>query len=46
MVAPANGFYSTKGEGKNQIRLAYVLNKVELIRCVEILKMALMSYQK
>ena len=46
MVAPASGFYSTKGEGKNQIRLAYVLNKVELIRCVEILKMALMSYQK
>ena len=46
MVAPASGFYSTKGEGKNQIRLAYVLNKVELIRCVEILKMALISYQK
>jgi aspartate aminotransferase len=46
MVAPASGFYSTKGEGKNQIRLAYVLNKEELIRCVEILKMALISYQK
>ena len=46
MVAPASGFYSTKGECKNQIRLAYVLNKEELIRCVEILKMALISYQK
>jgi aspartate aminotransferase len=46
MIAPASGFYSTKGEGKNQIRLAYVLNKEKLIRCVEILKMALISYQK
>ena len=27
MVAPASGFYSTPGEGKNQIRMAYVLNK-------------------
>jgi hypothetical protein len=27
MVAPASGFYSTPGEGKNQVRIAYVLNK-------------------
>ncbi|MBE7660804.1 pyridoxal phosphate-dependent aminotransferase [Tenacibaculum finnmarkense] len=46
MVAPASGFYSTKGEGKNQIRMAYVLNKVDLIRSVEILKIALTAYKK
>ena len=34
MVAPASGFYSTEGEGKNQIRMAYVLNKTDLIRSV------------
>ena len=44
MVAPASGFYSTPYVGKNQIRLAYVLNKKDLIRCVEILKIALETY--
>ena len=44
MVAPAEGFYSTKGEGKNQVRIAYVLNKEDLKRCVEILKIALEQY--
>ena len=44
MVAPASGFYSTKGEGKNQIRMAYVLNKENLIRSVDILAKALKQY--
>lgn len=44
MVAPASGFYSTKGEGKNQIRMAYVLNKKDLVRSVEILGEALKEY--
>ncbi|WP_271405175.1 pyridoxal phosphate-dependent aminotransferase [Tenacibaculum soleae] len=44
MVAPASGFYSTKGEGKNQVRIAYVLNKIDLIRSVEILKIAIEQY--
>ena len=44
MVAPASGFYSTEGEGKNQVRIAYVLNKKDLIRSVEILKEALKQY--
>jgi aspartate aminotransferase len=44
MVAPASGFYSTPGEGKNQVRIAYVLNKKDLIRSVEILKFALDKY--
>lgn len=44
MVAPASGFYSTKGSGKNQIRIAYVLNKKSLIRSVELIKLALEQY--
>ena len=44
MVAPASGFYSTPGEGKNQIRMAYVLNKKDLIKSVEILGEALKQY--
>ncbi|UKM64780.1 pyridoxal phosphate-dependent aminotransferase [Flavobacteriaceae bacterium GSB9] len=44
MVAPANGFYSTPGEGLNQIRIAYVLNKESLVRAVHILKEALKVY--
>jgi aspartate aminotransferase len=46
MVAPASGFYSTPGEGKNQIRMAYVLNKKDLIKSVEILAAALKQYQQ
>jgi aspartate aminotransferase len=45
MFAPASGFYSTTNSGKNQIRIAYVLNKKDLARAVEILKMALKKYQ-
>jgi len=44
MVAPASGFYSTKGEGKNQVRIAYVLKKEDLVRSVELLKIALQQY--
>ena len=44
MVAPAAGFYATKGLGENQIRIAYVLDKESLKRAVNILKEALKSY--
>ena len=44
MVAPAAGFYSTKGLGLNQVRIAYVLKKEDLIRSVSILKSALKVY--
>ncbi|WP_273567762.1 pyridoxal phosphate-dependent aminotransferase [Maribacter halichondriae] len=44
MVAPAAGFYATPGLGKNQIRIAYVLDKESLKRAVNILKEALKSY--
>ena len=44
MVAPASGFYSTQGSGKNQVRIAYVLNQESLLRSVELLKLALDQY--
>ena len=44
MVAPAAGFYSTPGVGLNEVRIAYVLNKKDLIRSVEILKNAISVY--
>lgn len=46
MLAPASGFYSTEGEGKNQVRIAYVLNKKDLKRSVEIIKKALFAYKQ
>lgn len=46
MVAPAAGFYATEGLGKNQIRIAYVLEKEQLISAVAILKQALNTYPK
>src|SRR6056297_153017 len=44
MVAPAGGFYATPGLGKNQIRIAYVLDQASLKRAVKILGEALKSY--
>lgn len=44
MVAPAAGFYSTKGVGNNQVRIAYVLKKEDLIKSVQILGEALKKY--
>ena len=44
MVAPAAGFYSTPGLGQKEIRMAYVLKKEDLIRSVELLKLALKQY--
>ena len=44
MVAPAAGFYSTPGVGLNEVRIAYVLKKEDLIRSVEILKAAIIAY--
>ena len=44
MVAPAAGFYSTPGVGLNQVRIAYVLKKEDLIRSVQILKEAIKVY--
>jgi aspartate aminotransferase len=44
MLAPATGFYSTKGSGLNEVRLAYVLNKTDLKNAMICLEKALQVY--
>lgn len=44
MVAPAAGFYSTPNVGLDEIRIAYVLKKEDLVRSVEILADAIKKY--
>ncbi|MGC9361722.1 MAG: pyridoxal phosphate-dependent aminotransferase [Candidatus Syntrophosphaera sp.] len=46
MGAPAEGFYSTPGLGKNEMRLAYVLNKEELGRAMHILARGIEEYKR
>ncbi len=44
MVAPASGFYSTPGFGKNEVRIAYVLKIDDLKNAMETLAEALKVY--
>ena len=44
MMAPASGFYTTPGAGSNQVRLAYVLKKDDLVRALFVLRKALEAY--
>ena len=44
MMAPASGFYSTPGKGKNEVRLAYVLEKDKLRKAVRCLAEGLKAY--
>ncbi len=44
MMAPASGFYSTPGKGKNEVRLAYVLEKNKLKKAIRCLAEALKIY--
>ncbi len=44
MIAPASGFYSTKGLGKNEVRIAYVLKIEDLKKSIEVLGEALKVY--
>jgi aspartate aminotransferase len=46
MLAPATGFYGTEGLGKNEVRLAYVLNSDDLGRAMDCLERALSEYNK
>ena len=46
MCTPAEGFYSTPGLGKNEVRLAYVLKEEALRRAGQLLKEALEEYAK
>ena len=44
MMAPASGFYATKGLGKNEVRMAYVLKIDDLKRALVVLEKALEAY--
>ena len=44
MMAPASGFYSTPGMGRDQVRIAYVLKKEDLQRALVVLEKALEAY--
>ncbi|MEX0987807.1 MAG: pyridoxal phosphate-dependent aminotransferase [Bacteroidales bacterium] len=44
MMAPASGFYSTPGLGKQEVRIAYVLKKADLEKAMEVLEEALKTY--
>jgi aspartate aminotransferase len=46
MLAPATGFYGTVGLGKNEVRLAYVLNQQDLAEAMDCLEVALQQYPK
>ena len=43
-MAPASGFYTTPGAGRNEVRIAYVLKKEDLNRALFVLKKALEAY--
>lgn len=43
-MAPANGFYTTPGAGKNEVRIAYVLCKEDLAAALRVLAAALEAY--
>ena len=44
MLAPASGFYTTPGLGRDEVRLAYVLKKEDLAKALEVLRKALEAY--
>ena len=44
MMAPGAGFYSTKGVGDKQVRIAYVLNEEDLKKSVRIIEEGLKEY--
>ncbi|MEC9484459.1 MAG: pyridoxal phosphate-dependent aminotransferase [Candidatus Izemoplasma sp.] len=44
MLAPAEGFYATEGLGKDEVRLAYVLNAEDMQTAMNILKLGLKAY--
>jgi len=44
MLAPATGFYATEGLGKNEVRLAYVLNVADINRAMDCLEKGLQIY--
>ncbi len=45
MFAPAAGFYATPGLGKNEMRIAYVLNQESMRRGAELIKLGIEAYK-
>ncbi len=43
-MAPASGFYTTPGLGRDEVRIAYVLNREELGRAMTVLEHAIAAY--
>lgn len=46
MFAPAEGFYATPGLGKEEMRIAYVLNQKDMARGVELIRLGIEAYNK
>jgi len=46
MAAPAEGFYATPGLGKNELRLAYILNRDDLAKAMHIFSEGLAEYKR
>ena len=46
MLAPGSGFYSDPEDGRNEVRLAYVLNKEDLAKALVVLQKALETYNE
>jgi aspartate aminotransferase len=44
LLAPASGFYATPGLGKNEVRIAYVLEEARLDEAMDVLEQALVAY--
>ncbi len=46
MVAPAEGFYATKGMGRDEVRISYVLKEEDLIKAMNVMKEGLKAYNQ
>lgn len=46
MFAPAEGFYATPGLGKDEMRIAYVLEQDDMRRAVELIRLGIEAYNK
>ena len=45
MLSPGEGFYATPGLGKDEVRIAYILNEADLEKAMDCLEVALESYK-
>jgi Aspartate/tyrosine/aromatic aminotransferase len=45
MLAPASGFYTSPNLGKDEVRIAFVLNSDKLMKAINIIRLALKEYK-